>query len=110
MGKGLSELQKYILKIAYRNRGRISKWGDVKNCEILIEVYNFPAHSPRPSYTAGTPQIFNRQEIGMNRYRSASVSVVKAFDRLAKRGLTHRKHSYGVILTLKGAKVAKTLK
>jgi hypothetical protein len=107
MARGLSELQKKILKIAYRNRGRISKGGDVKNCEILIEVYNFPAHSPRPSYTAGTPQIFNRQEIGMKRYRSASVSVVKAFNRLAERRLAHRKHNHGIILTEKGAKIAK---
>ncbi len=105
MARGLSELQKKILKIAYRNRGRMSKQGDVKNCEVLIEVYNFPAHSPGPSYTSGTPQLFNCQEIGMNRYRSAAVSVVKAFNRLAERRLAHRKHNHGIILTEAGVKV-----
>ncbi|MFX0066851.1 MAG: hypothetical protein ACFFC7_32360 [Candidatus Hermodarchaeota archaeon] len=94
MAKGLSELQKEILKIAHRNRGRISKWGDVKNYEVLIKVYKFPSHSPGP-------QIFNRQEIGINRYKSASVSVAKAFNRLAERGLAHRKYNHGIILTEK---------
>jgi hypothetical protein len=51
MARGLSELQKKILKIAYLNQGRMSKQGDVKNCEVLIVVYNFPAHAPGPTYT-----------------------------------------------------------
>ena len=46
MVKGLSKLQKEILKIAYRNRGRMSEYGDVKNSEVLIEFYNFPANPP----------------------------------------------------------------
>jgi hypothetical protein len=107
MGKGLSKLQKTILKIAYRNRD--AGIGGVTNQEILIKVYNFPAHAPGPCHISGSPQIFDRQKIGLNRYNSASVSVVKAFNRLAERGLAYRKHNYGIILTERGQKVAKKL-
>jgi hypothetical protein len=103
MGKGLSELQKSILRMAYRDRG------NVENKDVLIEFYKFPAHAPGPSHVSGTPQIFDRREIGISRYRSASVSVVKAFNRLVRRGFAVRKYNHGVILTEEGAKVAKTL-
>jgi hypothetical protein len=103
MGKGLSELQKSILKMAYRNRG------NVENKDVLIEFYKFPRHAPGPSHVSGTPQIFNRCEIGINRYRSASVSVVKAFNRLAKRGLAIREYNHGIVLTAEGTKKAKVL-
>jgi hypothetical protein len=105
MGKGLSELQKSILKIAYRDQER----GYVKNRDVLIEVYKFPFHSPSADTTSGTPQIFKRQEIGISRYRSASVSVVKAFNRLVGRGLAIRKYNHGIILTDEGAKKAEIL-
>ena len=107
MSKNLSELQKEILKIAYRNKD--SGIEGVTNREVLIEVYKFHAHSPGPTNTSGSPQIFNRKEIGLSRYKSASVSVVKAFNRLADRGLALRKHNFGIILTRKGGRVAKEL-
>ena len=110
MVKGLSKLQKEILKIAYRNRGRMCDYGDVKNSEVLIEFYNFPAHPPGPSYTSGTPQKFNRVEIGINKYKAASVSVVKSFYRLVERGLAQRKQNHGILLTEEGMKIAKALK
>ena len=107
MGKGLSDIQRSILKMAYRDRGEGS--GFVKNGGVLIEVYGFPFHSPSVNTTSGSPQIFRRQEIGISRYRSGSVSVVKAFNRLVKRGLAIRKYNHGIILTEEGTKVAKTL-
>ena len=107
MGKGLSELQKSILKMAYRDRGEGS--GYVKNGGVLIEVYGFPFHAPSAYTTSGTPQIFKRQEIGISRYRSASVSVVKAFNRLVNRGLAIRKQNHGIILSAEGMKKAKVL-
>jgi hypothetical protein len=105
MGKGLSELQKSILIMAYRNRARRY----VENKDVLIEFYKFPPHAPGPSHVSGTPQIFNRNEIGINRYRSASVSVVKAFNRLVNRGLAIRKQNHGIILSAEGMKKAKVL-
>lgn len=109
MGKGLSELQKTILKMAYRNRGGFYKFGYVRNYEILMGFYNYPAHPSKPSHVAGTPKIFNRQEIGINRCKAASVSVVKAFSRLVERGLATRKYNFGIILTLEGVKIAKRI-
>jgi hypothetical protein len=109
MGKGLSELQRSILKMGYRSRNRGCECGYVENRDVLIEVYKFPKHAPGPNHVSGTPQIFNRREIGINRYRSASVSVVKAFNRLVKRGLAIREHNHGIVLTEEGFRVAKTL-
>ncbi len=106
MGKGLSELQKKILEMAYTNRTRGS--GDVTNREVLIEVYGFrPLYSPQEKRNGAI--IFDRQAIGINRYRSASVSVAKAFNRLAERDLARRKYCHGIILADEGFKVAKTL-
>jgi hypothetical protein len=109
MARGLSELQKTILKMAYRNRHRRHGSGDVRNREVLIEFYKFSFHSPSVNTTSGSPQIFYRTEIGINRYRSASVSVAKAFNRLDRRGLAIRKYNHGIILTEEGSRKAKVL-
>jgi Mn-dependent DtxR family transcriptional regulator len=42
-------------------------------------------------------------------YRSASVSVVKAFNRLVNRDLAIRKQNHGIILTEEGVKVTRAL-
>ncbi len=110
MVRELSKLQKEILKIAYRNRDRMSEYGDVTNSEVLIEFYNFPAHPSGAYHTSGKPQIFNRVEIGIKKYKAASVSVVKSFYRLVERGLAKRKYNHGIFLTEEGMKVAKALK
>ena len=111
MGRGLSKLQKDILKIAYRNRDRRREHGtdDVTNREVLIEVYKFPFHSPSADTPSGSLQIFERAEIGINRYRAASVSVVKAFNRLVKRGLATRGCNHGIVLTDEGTKKVEVL-
>lgn len=109
MDKGLSKLQKSILKMAYQNQDRGYEYGHVKNKDILIEIYRFPVHSPLADSTSGSPKLFKRREIGISRYRFASVSVVKSFNRLVKRGLAIREYNHGIILTGEGAKVAKKL-
>ena len=109
MSRGISGLQKSILKMALQNRIRRNGTVDVRNKEVLIKVYKFPFHSPSANTTSGSPQIFRRSEIGINQYRSASVSVVKSFNRLAKRGLAIRKYNRGIILTEEGSKKAKIL-
>ena len=113
MARGLSELQQTILKMAYReqhrNQHRWDKFGGVTNKGVLIEFYRFPFHPSAAETTSGTPQIFNRQEIGVSRYLSASVSVTKAFNRLAERGLVQRRYNHGILLTEKGFKIAGVL-
>jgi hypothetical protein len=107
MGQGLSELQKAILKIAYRLRryGRSS----IRNRQVLIHHYRFPHHPPSVHSTSGTPQFFQPAEIGLAPYRCATVSTVKAFHRLVKRGLAERECNFGITLTEEGNEKAKAL-
>jgi hypothetical protein len=108
MAKGLSTLQKTILQLAMKNSGIRSNNCGVSNREVLIEYYGFEPCCETEGKRNRT-QIFDRQKIGLNHYKSDSVSVVRAFNRLAERGLAHRKHNYGIILTEEGRKVAKEL-
>jgi hypothetical protein len=109
MARGLSQLQKSILITAYRNRDGSYEFGHVKNHEVLKGFYGFPAHTPKPGHVSGSPQMFNRQQIGISRYRAACVSTVKSFDRLSERGLAEREKNHGIILTEEGFKVAKII-
>jgi hypothetical protein len=96
MDRGLSELQKKILQLAYTKQGNIL----AKN--VLAEVYCFPTVTDIRS-----KMVFSRKVIGEKRYQSASVSVAKAFNRLAARGLVRREYNKGITLTKEGVKVAK---
>jgi hypothetical protein len=96
MGRGLSALQKNILQLAYTKQGNIL----AKN--VLVEVYGFPTVTDIRS-----KMVFSRKAIGEKRYQSASVSVAKAFNRLAARGLVRREYNAGITLTKEGVKVAK---
>ena len=96
MSRGLSELQKNILQLAYKNQGSIL----AKN--VLVEVYGFPTVTDVRSKL-----VFSRKVIGEKRYQSASVSVAKAFNRLAARGLVRREYNKGITLTKEGIEVAK---
>jgi Mn-dependent DtxR family transcriptional regulator len=46
-------------------------------------------------------------QIGKARYNAASVAVVKAFNRLAARGLARRVYNHGIYLTGAGMGMAK---
>jgi hypothetical protein len=105
MAKGLSTLQKTILLLAIRNVGDHTKNYGISNREVLIEYYTFLPCCDIERKRNGT-KIFDRRAIGINRYRSASVSVVKAFDRLVDRRFARRKHNYGILLTEAGIKFA----
>lgn len=99
MTKGLSKLQKKILQIAHKNQGNILAR------DVLAEVYGFPANIQGKKMGG---MVFSRRAIGERRYQSASVSVARAFNRLAKRGLAHRQYS-GVTLTEAGVRIAESL-
>jgi len=66
--------------------------------------------APGPYSTSGKPQIFKRVEISIKKYKAASVSVVKSFDRLVERSLAQRKYNHGISLTEEGMKIAMALK
>jgi len=76
MGKGLSPLQWCILKEA-------SKKGHIQNSDILIKQYGFQ----QVSY--GKIR-FNRKQIGMRKYLSATAAVARSLSRLRNRGLMIR--------------------
>jgi hypothetical protein len=99
MGRGLSELQRAILKIAHFNRTirpRAPRWreADVRIRDVLIYYYGFPFHSQPPGSTE-TPQIFRRRQIGVKSYQAASVATSKSIARLVKRGLAEEIHGGG---------------
>jgi hypothetical protein len=104
MTKGLSKLQRSILKLAYENRDEIYRYGCLKNREVLIRLYGFKPACGTEHKRNGT-QVFNRRTIGLRRYMAASVATVKAFNRIADRKLAIRKHNFGLIITPKGAKI-----
>lgn len=74
--KKLSDLQRFILLEA-RRRGKIY------NYDILIGYFGFKS--------TGTGNLkFKPAQIGVKKYRSASVSVARALTRLRNRGLMFR--------------------
>lgn len=102
MGKGLSKLQKGILLLAYRNRN-ICLVRDV-----LIKVYQFPTKGNIQGAKPGA-LIFERKAIGLKKYQSASVTIVKSFNRLIRRALASKQY-YGINLTPTGTKLAEKIK
>ena len=129
MGRGLSELQRAILALAYRNRlDRLehAKTGDevytrgvysidLYYAEVLREHFGWevrgyswrPERESRPCWG----QSFSMREIGERRYRSAQASLSRAVLRLEARGLVERRHHYlaGLDLTERGVDVARSL-
>jgi len=93
MGKGLSILQRFILKEAYKNR-------KVLNADILIKYYGF-------TQVASGSIKFNRHQIGMKKYLSESVAVARSLTRLRDRGLITPNYwgGWGHRLTEKGTQV-----
>ena len=94
------------MKLAYENRDEEYKYGFIHNRDVLIEYYGFQPVSGTEHKRNGT-QIFNRRAIGFKRYMAASVAVVKAFDRLVERRAAVREYTFGIILTRRGAEVAR---
>jgi hypothetical protein len=101
MGRGLSELQKTILRRALSNRNaegrQAGAWGaDVYRAEILADYWGWKMHAYPPFYQqersgwqrrAHASQRFSRRRIGAARYDAAQAAVTRAFQRLADRGL-----------------------
>jgi hypothetical protein len=123
MARGLSELQRTILRIAYRNHQNppgFYTWGiwrepsdarfnpDVFPNEVLVEYYGWEIgpirkvtvedaeksihdiHCDRDYELDFSPRRdggFSKESIGAKRYAKGRVAVMRAFDRLAERGL-----------------------
>jgi hypothetical protein len=99
MARGLSKLQRFILCEA-------RKTGDMTNRRLLITYYGF---EPADRYSRSYKINFDVGQIGKARYNAASVAVVKAFNRLAARGLARRVYNHGIYLTNAGMGMAKSI-
>lgn len=102
MTKGLSKLQRYILRTA------LESFGSVTNQQVMIGYYGFET---APGYQdRGLGKLaFDVQRIGPRRYYAAAVSVAKSFSRLAAEGLARRDQNQGIYLTADGRAIAKSI-
>jgi hypothetical protein len=123
MGRGLSDLQRCILTIAFENReseGRDpgqtthKKGADVYRWEIMERFYGWtpPAYARRDGRKPGGKK-YRPQQIGPREYAAAQAAVSKAMNRLNNRGLIDiiegRNHWTGGDLTLEGLDEARKL-
>jgi len=136
MGRGLSDLQKDILRICLRN-GKNKAEGEHRReaekelaklgipaavlpseplaveCyyrEVLVEHFGFPTRCRNLRLHPGD-QVFDVRRIGRERYGAAQASLSRAVGRLEARGLVTvytgaRSHWTGCSLTEEGRKVA----
>jgi hypothetical protein len=90
MGRGLSDLQRAILRLALTNRADPHRRAqvDLYTAEILVDLYHWPTTVP----LARGPglQHFDRDAIGHDRYNTVRASVSRALRRLEDRGLIAR--------------------
>lgn len=128
MGRGLSDLQKWMLREALRNRdaGKSRQHfpndtdhemqhpydgTDLVYGEIKARYYKFPFNPP----DAWHPKRFAREYGTANfstklpHYIAANVAISRAIDRLQRRGLATHRYA-GVTLTQAGIDVARGLK
>lgn len=114
MGRGLSDLQKSILVMAYGNHEptRGSFGCDLYTKDVLTGYYGWV---PVKGYLDSPgSQSFDIQAIGEQKYRSTRAAVSRAFRRLERRGLVTRVMAVrsvwaGINLTEEGAEVAQSL-
>ncbi|HUK99782.1 MAG TPA: hypothetical protein VLX29_02885 [Nitrospirota bacterium] len=96
-----------ILTIAYE-KYRQDAAAYVSAREILVEHYGFPIKGKYVGAGRCAP-IFDRREIGVKRYMSASVTVAQCFNRLTAKGLVERRYCYGIRLTGVGVRRVKEI-
>jgi hypothetical protein len=121
MARGLSELQKAILRLAYRNRQeREQKMADLDphsheykvldhgvgsydlyHAEVLHEQFGWPIrptsswHPEEGERPVGYWRDFSMREIGEASYRKTQASLSRAVSRLKRRGLVERGRASG---------------
>ena len=112
MPRGLSDLQRTILRVALRNRQHAPTrfWGDVTRAEILAAHYGWQPFDGDQGRLVGKTQAFAIARIGGDRYQSAHVAVTRAVQRLIGRGLIERGGlSRGLRLTQQGVTEAESI-
>jgi hypothetical protein len=104
MGRGLSDLQRYILRETARQ-------GIIFRVHILAGYFRWPSDYRIPQGDPGAcgdkTRYFSKHEIGQRRYEAGMASVSRAVSRLIQRGLLEEKRwayhpGIGHELTVKG--------
>jgi hypothetical protein len=114
MGRGLSQLQKKILLMAYENRTQKARHQgvDLRYPDVLREWWGWEPVGWRwekGERCDASSRHFSKQQIGERQYRSAEASLSRAVRRLEERGLVYRSRilGHGVIdLTEEGMQAA----
>ena len=96
MGRGLSDLQKDILRLALRYQNSVLTF------MVLREHWHWPLHKEAAHYEG---HWFDPSLISEKPYNTARASLSRAFRRLETRGLVVRQ-THGICLTAKGIKIA----
>ena len=90
MGRGLSYLQRSIIKSAMMHRTQEAEQKfseiDVSFPVLLIELFDWPGDVDR-LMKSPTGQKFTRQDVGEQKYNSNTASLSRAITRLEQRGL-----------------------
>lgn len=90
MGRGLSELQLWILKAASEAPFENTSLGSERILsykDIYMGYYGWKPKYPGAKYQYGDYHLFDRQQIGVKRHRQVLVTVHKSVYRLRERGL-----------------------
>jgi hypothetical protein len=84
MGRGLSDLQRFILK-------RAAESGGARRGDVLCDYFGWRTQGERPTgrYAWIGEQNFSPSQIGTKKYRSDSASLSRAQRRLRERGLVN---------------------
>jgi hypothetical protein len=120
MGRGMSELQKTILRRALSNKTREQRDGsngaDVYGAEIAADHFGWvlPPHYYRDTTRCPGRHNFSKQEIGERRYSSVLAAICRAILRLEERGLGYKVRGAasqwtGLTLTEEGVQAAEKL-
>ena len=113
MARGLSDLQKWILKeAATRPKSIYHEVKILTISEICKDYYDFPYGGKK--FNPYTSYHFYKNVVGVKKYNAAMVAIHKTFARLEKRGLvmywrSHCKSWQGVSITDAGINVLANL-
>ncbi len=107
MARGLSDIQRKILILAYRNRYHHE---DLYYPEIFNLIFHWPKSygwraGDQSDWIINDRQNYSRELIGLAQYKSTRISISKSISRLVNRGLVN-KITHGITLTENGALIA----
>lgn len=116
MGKGLSDMQKFALRLAYENKQRGARYTAGGQQYPQVQLWEFKAKWYGWPYKDSpyTSLHFDTRRIGEKEYQAGKAATGRMITRLVERGLVRRTPVYGFMgwgyeLTEEGEEVAREL-